>query len=177
MPAKTHYWIALWILLSTPVMLWDSGFVFMRPRSFEGGDLHWLWKPYALQAKIELGFSEEAYANGDGFLGAAASLNVLETLFNLYYVYLQHVAGAPSAPLIGFTGALMTLSKSMLYLLQEYFCGWCAVGHNNFWDLVLLWIIPNGLWLFFPALIVWTLGKDIVRTLRFTDKLASGKKN
>lgn len=69
---------------------------------------------------------------------------MLETVFNLYYLYLQHVAGAPAAPLIGFTGALMTLSKSMLYLLQEYYCGWCAVGHNNFWDLVLLWIIPNG---------------------------------
>jgi len=46
--------------------------------------------------------------------------------------------------MIGFGAALMTLSKTILYWAQEYYCGFCEIGHNKLWDLVLLWIIPNG---------------------------------
>lgn len=73
-----------------------------------------------------------------------ALLNVIETLMNLAYLYLAHVARWPPATIVGFGAALMTLSKTILYWAQEYFCGFCAIGHNNLSDLVLLWIIPNG---------------------------------
>lgn len=63
---------------------------------------------------------------------------------NLYYVYLAHVAQWPAAPVVGFAAVVMTLSKTVLYWLQEYFCGGCSVGHNNMVDLITLWIIPNG---------------------------------
>lgn len=63
------------------------------------------------------------------------------------------------APLVGFSSALMTLSKTALYFLQggriylaekvqscadgpEYFCGWCMIGHNtvkNLW----IWTLTN----------------------------------
>jgi hypothetical protein len=73
-----------------------------------------------------------------------ALLNIIETLINITYLYLAHIAQWPAAPMIGFGAALMTLSKTLLYLAQEYYCGFCAVGHNKVWDLVLLWIVPNG---------------------------------
>jgi hypothetical protein len=63
---------------------------------------------------------------------------------NITYVYLAHVAQWPPATLIGFGAAIMTLSKTILYWAQEYYCGFCAVGHNNASDLFFLWIIPNG---------------------------------
>jgi hypothetical protein len=31
-----------------------------------------------------------------------------------------------------------------LYWAQEYYCGYCAVGHNTPWTLFWLWVIPNG---------------------------------
>lgn len=63
---------------------------------------------------------------------------------NIGYLYLAHVAGSPAAPLLGFASAVMTLSKTVLYWLQEYYCGGCAVGHNDLQTLIVYWIIPNG---------------------------------
>lgn len=39
----------------------------------------------------------------------------------------------------------MTLSKTILYISQEYFCSGsgCSVGHNDFLVMFLLWIMPN----------------------------------
>lgn len=71
-------------------------------------------------------------------------MNVIETFMNLGYLYLQHVVGSPSAPLLGLTALVMTLSKTVLYWGQEYFCGGCAIGHNDLQTLLWLWIVPNG---------------------------------
>ena len=121
---------------------------------------------------------------------------------NISYVYLAHVSEWPGAPLIGFGAALMTVAKTVLYWLQEYFCNFCAIGHNTLSDLLLLWILPNGsvilfckhcfhgarfpylnlcrLWIVFPSFIVYKLGKDLVSSLNFADaqakKISSGKK-
>lgn len=74
----------------------------------------------------------------------AALLNVIETLMNLMYLYLAHVQHSPAAIVVAFAAIVMTLSKTVLYWAQEYYCGFCAVGHNNMRDLIILWIIPNG---------------------------------
>lgn len=73
-----------------------------------------------------------------------ALMNIIETLLNLYYLYLAHISDSASAPLVGFSAALMTLSKTVLYWAQEYYCNFCAVGHNSLGDLFLYWILPNG---------------------------------
>ncbi|KAF9479219.1 hypothetical protein BDN70DRAFT_879090 [Pholiota conissans] len=52
MAVKTHTWISLWFLLAAPIILWDVGYCFMRPRSMKGGDLHWLWAPYASYQEV-----------------------------------------------------------------------------------------------------------------------------
>lgn len=63
---------------------------------------------------------------------------------NIAYLYLAHVIGSPIAPLLGFTSAVMTLWKTILYWAQEYYCNGCSVGHNTLSDLIIYWIIPNG---------------------------------
>ena len=73
-----------------------------------------------------------------------ALLSFVETLLAMIYVYLAHVSNWPGAPLIGFTSAIMTLSKTILYWLQEYYCGGCSVGHNTWGNLILYWLFPNG---------------------------------
>jgi hypothetical protein len=117
---------------------------------------------------------------------------------NLAYVYLAHVSGWSPAPLIGLAAASMTLSKTILYWAQEYYCGFCAIGHNTWSDLIVYWIIPNGyvslsvglirdddfflsrLWIVIPSLIVVRLGKDITASLHVAErnaiKTASGKR-
>lgn len=73
-----------------------------------------------------------------------AALNIVENFMNIGYLYLTHVSGSSFAPLLGFASATMTLSKTVLYWLQEYYCGGCAVGHNDFKTLFVYWVIPNG---------------------------------
>ncbi|KJA22547.1 hypothetical protein HYPSUDRAFT_40935 [Hypholoma sublateritium FD-334 SS-4] len=179
MAVKTHTWISLWFLLTAPVIAWDVGYCFMRPRSMKGGDLHWIWAPYALYQEVDLIYGLPALQSGDGFTNAQSLLNVIETLMNLAYLYLAHVVKWPPATIVGFAAAVMTLSKTVLYWAQEYYCGYCAVGHNSAWDLVTLWIIPNGLWIVVPTFIMIQLGKDLVESLNFASeksaKVASGK--
>ncbi len=75
----------------------------------------------------------------------------------------------------------MTLSKTILYWAQIYYCNYRAVGHNKVQDLLVFWVFPNGyayvicglssdllwprLWIVFPSLIVYQLGKDLVGSL------------
>ena len=117
---------------------------------------------------------------------------------NIGYLYLAHIKGSPVAPLLGFASVVMTLSKTVLYWLQEYYCGACSVGHNDMATLLVYWIIPNGqvhlcylpilialmsycsLWLIVPSWIIYQFSKDIAGTLRLAakqqKKLASNKK-
>ncbi|KAG6820872.1 hypothetical protein H0H93_010216 [Arthromyces matolae] len=134
----------------------------MRPRSMVGGDLHWIWKPYELYEKVDYVYGVKAYENGEGFAGAAgitntlirhsftllnaylkAVLNVLEISMNLIYLFLVYIKVSDVAPLFGYTGAVMTLAKTILYTSQEYFCSGCSTGHNDPSVAFFFWIMPN----------------------------------
>ncbi|THH19491.1 hypothetical protein EUX98_g8769 [Antrodiella citrinella] len=173
---KPHWWISLWFGVTIPVIFWDVGYCFMRPRSMAGGDLNWIWSPYTLYQTIDYVYGLPSFERGDGFTNAQSLLNVIENCMNIAYLYLAHWQSSPVAPLLGFASAVMTLSKTFLYLAQEYFCGGCAVGHNTLKDMLLLWILPNGLWVVVPSFVVYQLAKDISGYIRVADSVASAAK-
>jgi len=176
MAVKTYTWVSLWFLITAPVIAWDAGYCFMRPRSMIGGDLHWIWEPYGIYQNIDLVYGVRAYEERNGFTNAQSFLNVIETVMNIVYLYLAHVSSSPVAPVVGFAAIVMTLSKTVLYWMQEYFCGGCAVGHNTTRDLIVYWIIPNGLWLVVPSAIVYVLGRDIANALKFSSAREAARK-
>ena len=45
--------LKIWLLCSAIVCTWDASFVLLRPRSMSGGDLSYIWKPYALYIQID----------------------------------------------------------------------------------------------------------------------------
>ncbi|KAF8488115.1 hypothetical protein JB92DRAFT_3018105 [Gautieria morchelliformis] len=169
----TYKLISAWFILTAPVIIWDAGYCLMRPRSMKGGDLHWIWSPYALYQEVDYVYGVRALENNEGFTNAQSLLNLIETALNLYYVYMANVLGSPAAPVIGFAAIVMTFSKTVLYWVQEYYCGWCSIGHNSLPDLLLLWVLPNGLWILFPGLIAWKLGKDISANLHASARVAN----
>jgi len=175
MVVKTRFGVTLWFIISVPLVFWDSMFLLMRPRSMEGGDLHFLWKPYAFYQTVDLNYSVKALEEGTGFPSAQALLSIVEGFMNIGYLYLAHVKSTPVAPLLGFAGALMTLSKTALYWLQEYYCDGCSIKHNSLDVLIPFWAIPMGLWLVVSAYVVWRLGKDITTALHVADR--EGKKD
>ncbi|EXJ92493.1 hypothetical protein A1O3_01045 [Capronia epimyces CBS 606.96] len=164
-----------------------------------GGSLHWpLWKPYALYGTVDYVYGWPAWNGHVGFTAAQASLNVAETVMYIYYLAVVFRNGAPGvlnfsdlngllvgkrdqaiagpgvakAVLVLFSATVMTLSKTVLYWLNEYFSGFANVGHNTLPDLLLLWVLPNGLWLIFPVYMIYVLGKEMLEGM---DGIASEK--
>lgn len=148
----TGYWAhtpsnltLIWLFISLPLVAWDTGYVLLRPHSMPGGALQWpLWMPYDLYGKVDYIYGWKAYNERNGFTAAQATLNVVETIFYVYYLSLLYVygqrsgaagRGAPgpakvgwlgeqrsigggvgaTAVLVAFSAAVMTVSKTVLY--------------------------------------------------------------
>ncbi|EGR48523.1 uncharacterized protein TRIREDRAFT_32204, partial [Trichoderma reesei QM6a] len=168
----------LWLTISLPLVIWDTGYVLLRPHSMPGGAWHYpLWAPYKLYGEIDHIYGFKAFRAGNGFTSAQGFLNAIETLLYLWYLGAWYFAGKRSssagykvvsgragarATLVGFSAAVMTLSKTILYWANEYYSGFDNIGHNSLEDLILLWIIPNGAWIVGSAYMVWSIGGDLV---------------
>ncbi|CAK7567385.1 MAG: hypothetical protein SEPTF4163_005349 [Sporothrix epigloea] len=180
-----------WLAISLPLVIWDTGYVLGRPLTMPGGALHWpVWSPYALYGEVDHIYGFKQWNARNGFTAAQGSLNLIETLLYLAYLYLwqtqgQPVAGAgvwPSgstrkglvgrvagwAVLLAFSSAVMTLSKTVLYWLNEYYSDFANIGHNDLYSLIVLWIIPNGAWLVLPTYMIYKLGGEIIDALAIT---------
>lgn len=93
-----------------------------------GGDLHHFWKPYALYSTIDYVYGLPALESNDGFPGAQAFLNLIESALNFTYLACWVRGDGVAAILIGLVSVVMTLSKTVLYLAIEYFSSWGHIG-------------------------------------------------
>lgn len=167
----------------------------LRPHSMPGGKFHWpLWVPYELYGRVDYVYGWKAWNERNGFTGAQTWMNVVEiTMYTIYLLMVirsgkqsagqgrgapsQQVAGrfggskvlygqqAGLAALIGYSAAVMTMAKTALYWLNEYFSGFDNIGHNSVQSLIFLWIIPNGAWLVMSAYMAYVTGSEILQGL------------
>ncbi|KAI4110603.1 MAG: hypothetical protein LQ339_001179 [Xanthoria mediterranea] len=189
--APTYQWIhtpkaltLLWLIVSLPLVVWDTGYVVLRPHSMPGGKWHRpFYTPYALYGTVDYVYGWPAYESGDGFTMAQSGMNVLETIGYLGYLYIFWMHGEGQwvlakgqrrsigggwgglACLLGFALSILTFSKTMLYALNEHFSDYRNIGHNSFSRLVFLYIIPNGAWIILPAYMIYAFGTDILQGL------------
>ncbi|PQE14561.1 C6 transcription factor protein [Rutstroemia sp. NJR-2017a WRK4] len=191
----------IWLSISLPLVIWDAGYCFLRPYSMPGGSLHWpIWAPYELYGRVDYIYGWKAFNEHNGFTNAQTFLNVVETSMYLYYLYMLYAYGRASgaqgrgapegagflaegryieggkgarALLVGYSAAVMTVSKTLLYWLNEYYSGFENIGHNSVGNLIFLWIIPNlsvadrfsGAWLIVPSYIIYVTGSEIIQGL------------
>ncbi|RDA82581.1 hypothetical protein CP532_0913 [Ophiocordyceps camponoti-leonardi (nom. inval.)] len=160
-----------WMAVSLPLVAWDTIYVLGRPHTMEGGALHWpLWVPYKLYGEVDYIYGWKAFNARNGFTAAQGMLNLVESAMYLLYLGLffrspsRRLDGRPAAVavLVGFSAAVMTLSKTVLYWMNEYYSGFDNIGHNTLLDLTFLWIIPNGAWLVGSSYMIWKLGGEIL---------------
>lgn len=148
-----------------------------------GGKFHSpFWTPYALYGTVDYMYGWPAWNNHNGFTAAQGTLNVLESVMYCWYLYVvgsQVVdwsyegisqlevrgKGVNLAVLIGFSGAVMTVSKTLLYWFNEAFSGFDNIGHNSLFNLIVLWVIPNGAWIVLPGYMIYVLGKEILESM------------
>jgi len=118
-----------------------------------GGSLHWpIWKPYELYGKVDYIYGWKAFNENNGFTAAQTFLNVAEELMYIYYLYIMFAHGRQStaagrgapkpatvgflgqqryvdgsqgaiAVLVGYSAAVMTVSKTVLYCKFRLSCG------------------------------------------------------
>ncbi|CEJ82092.1 hypothetical protein VHEMI02181 [[Torrubiella] hemipterigena] len=167
------FWTMLWMGISLPLVIWDTIYVLGRPHTMEGGWMHKpFWAPYKLYGEVDHVYGWKAFNAGNGFTSAQGALNAIETAMYFYYLAafynLSGVKAAVSsrtasvAAIVGFSAAVMTLSKTLLYWLNEYYSGFDNIGHNDLLSLIFLWIIPNGAWLVGSTYMIVSLGQEIV---------------
>lgn len=88
----------IWLAVSLPLVIWDTGYVLLRPHSMPGGWLHKpIWSPYALYGTIDYVYGFPAYEAGDGWTAAQGWFNALETAAYLVYLWLVYSHGTPAA--------------------------------------------------------------------------------
>lgn len=164
--ASAHSWshapttlTLAWLAISLPLVIWDTGYVLGRPATMPGGWAHSpLWTPYELYGRVDHMYGFKQWNLGNGFTAAQGFLNVVETVMYLVYWGIWYRASAAAvggerkriagragafAVVVGLSASVMTVSKTVLYWLNEYFSGFDNIGHNKPWDLILLWIIPK----------------------------------
>jgi len=160
----------LWLAISVPLVIWDTIYILGRPHTMEGGWLHWpFWVPYQLYGEVDHVYGWKAFNAHSGFSAAQGFLNAVETAMYLAFVRVVYSQGwtvtgrqGATALAIGFSAAIMTLSKTVLYWANEYYGGFDNIGHNPPFDLFFLWIIPNGAWLVGSTGMICDMGSSIV---------------
>jgi hypothetical protein len=130
------------MLISLPLVIWDTMYMLGRPHTMPGGKWHWpLWVPYKLYGSVDYVYGWPHYNANEGFGPAQGFCNAIETAMYVAYVFIafkygeqEAVAGkgAPTsklslgrrriagraagvAVLIGFATAVMTFWKTILY--------------------------------------------------------------
>ncbi|KAL1971145.1 hypothetical protein VTN77DRAFT_96 [Rasamsonia byssochlamydoides] len=87
--------VTIWLVVSIPLVLWDAGYVLLRPHSMPGGKLHSpIWTPYALYGTIDYIYGWPAFNARNGFTAAQTVLNLLETACYVYYLAVVYQYGA-----------------------------------------------------------------------------------
>lgn len=109
--------VTVWLLISIPLVLWDAGYVLLRPHSMPGGKFHSpIWTPYALYGTIDYIYGWPAFNARNGFTAAQTVLNLLETACYIWYIYIVWVYGTSVS---GSGHGNRTARKGLVWLLKD----------------------------------------------------------
>ena len=106
----------IWLLVSLPLVFWDTGYVLMRPHTMPGGALHApIWTPYGLYGTVDYIYGFPAWNARNGFTSAQAAMNLVESAGYMLYLWIVwnygreegfvEGRGAPSLKTVGGVGA------------------------------------------------------------------------
>ncbi|KAL4780023.1 hypothetical protein BJX76DRAFT_339257 [Aspergillus varians] len=187
--------VTLWLLVSIPLVLWDAGYVLLRPHSMPGGKWHSLWSGYAWYGTVDYIYGWPAYNTNSGFPGAQTVMSLLETGGYTYYLWILYTHGTPAAGSTkasresestlswilatdkvvggrpGATALLAAFSASVATVSKTLFY-WLQEYFSNYENIghnefwpLVAWIGLNGLWIVVPTWNLHVLGEEIVASL------------
>ncbi|KAK5165953.1 uncharacterized protein LTR77_008877 [Saxophila tyrrhenica] len=108
----------LWLAISLPLVIWDTGYVLLRPLSMPGGSLSKIWYPYGMYGTVDYVYGFKAYNAHEGWTAAQGISNAFETAAYMVYLYMVYEYGeqeprqGSGAPDKSAMGQLRALSES-----------------------------------------------------------------
>eukprot|EP01102_Stenamoeba_stenopodia_P010097 TRINITY_DN3002_c0_g1_i1.p1 TRINITY_DN3002_c0_g1~~TRINITY_DN3002_c0_g1_i1.p1 ORF type:complete len:204 (+),score=42.64 TRINITY_DN3002_c0_g1_i1:70-612(+) len=151
-------WAYWWFYISFPIVIWDASYVLTRPHSMHGGSLNAIFSPYELYITADRRYADIT----DGFVIGQSWLNLIEVLLGVFACLRR---GTPSALVLGYSSALMSLAKTILYFMCEFLGGFKYTGGTDLQTFITLFFIPSFFWVLFPGLIVWSGYNRLTRGL------------
>lgn len=110
--------VLAWLSISVPLVIWDTGYVLLRPHSMPGGKYHSpIWTPYALYGTIDYIYGWPAFNARNGFTAAQGLLNVFETVAYIFYLVVVYFYGT-TATAAG-RASTKKVKKGLLWFLFE----------------------------------------------------------
>lgn len=107
-------------MLSVPLVLWDSGYVLLRPHSMPGHKLHSpLWTPYALYGTIDYIYGWPAFNARNGFTAAQTMMNLVESAAYVYYLWVVYRHGVSVVPTSGRAKPAKQQKKGIAWFLKD----------------------------------------------------------
>jgi len=159
--------ITIWLLLSSLVVIYDATYILLRPYTFSPNALSRFWQGHNFYATVDHVYGASALAEKDGFPPAQSLMNLVESALNFIYLAkyfsTSGETGRGGMLVVGFMGVVMTLAKTVLYMLVEVCSGGRHVAHNDLKTFVLFYILPNSFWIVFPGWCTYWFSKEIVK--------------
>jgi hypothetical protein len=132
------------------LVIWDTGYVLLRPISMPGGSLSWFWHPYGMYGNVDKMYGFKAYNAHEGWTGAQGIINAFETAAYVGYLYIVYTCGEQDT--IQGTGAPNKSSMGQLQALSESrtvtgrMAAWATViaysaATVTFWKTIIYWLI------------------------------------
>jgi len=151
-------WMKNWLVLSMLIVFWDISFIFLRPYSMPGGDLHFLWIPYLKYISIDLSYGDL----NDPFVPAQAILSLVEITLGLVVLWWSRIGKQIEAGLLLMVVSSLTAAKTALILVLEWTSGFENTGHNTWWESGLFYGLPNVVWIIFPTAVALCLARRFI---------------
>ena len=146
--------VAVWLIVSSIIVILDAFFILSRPLAFPGGPYYWFYFPYELYYQHDSLYGPKV---DDHFVVIIAWLNLLEVALTFLglAVYSKECSRAK------IKGAMICLVASVFIFWKTVIYMWYDVAYlseealNFSPDSLLLYYLPNSLWILFP---IWSIG-------------------
>ncbi|XP_022326267.2 uncharacterized protein LOC111126142 [Crassostrea virginica] len=159
-PARLPGWILGWMFTNAVTCTWDASFIMFRPQSLPGGAYAWVWYLYKYYVNIDKRYLDTS----DPFVKAISLQNYVEVILSIVTIIL-HFLSSRHTRLMAYNVNIMTMWKTVTYFLM--FTDVCGAGHwigtDSSLTLVLLFYIPNGIWIGVPLLAMYQLWPSLLQ--------------
>lgn len=147
----------IWLVISAFVVLWDAGFILLRPHTLPGGKYHSFWKPYAKYIQLDTLYNDEK----DIFVRVQSVFNIFEaflTFLASMMLCIKNVKLQVAGSVLALIVSCFTYWKTCIYFFYDE--GFINFNNSTF-DLVMLFLIPNLIWIVMPFLAIVSISRGI----------------